>query len=140
MKVFAYVLVGVMMGLGLGFLITDSEPQHFLAPQVSYAMPALESEDVKPWTGDDLLQMAQIYDQQADELQMEAVRIEQRATSLMLKPHMDPKGFQRTSLMHVASARWKAARDLREMAVMHRAEGQRLLALKNPDIKNTEGS
>jgi hypothetical protein len=132
MKVFAYVLVGVMIGLGLRFLITDSEPQHFLAPQVSYAMPALESEDVKPWTGDDLLQMAQIYDQQADELQMEAVRIEQRATSLMLKPHMDPKGFQRTSLMHVASSRWKAAKDLREMAAMHRAEGDRLVALNKP--------
>jgi len=48
----------------------------------------------------------------------------------MQKPHMDPKGFRRTSLMHVATARWKAARELREMAVMHRAEGQRLLALE----------
>ncbi len=93
-------------------------------------MAAHETEDLKPWTGDDLLEMAQIYDQQADEMQSEAVRLEQRSTSIALKPHMDPKGFHRTSLMHVASSRWKAAREMRELAAMHRAEGQRLLALE----------
>ncbi|MGE0474527.1 MAG: hypothetical protein AB7P17_12910 [Nitrospirales bacterium] len=140
MRVVAYVLLGVLGGIGL-MLFSAGEGQQSspLAP-VGDALAAVETEDPKPWTGDDLLEMAKIYDQQADELQMEAVRIEQKATSLMLKPHMDPKGFQRTSLMHVASARWKAARDLHEMAAMHRAEGQRLLALKNSDVKNPQGS
>ncbi|MCA9421381.1 MAG: hypothetical protein KC592_10190 [Nitrospira sp.] len=140
MKIFAYVLVGVLGGIGV-MMFSGGEREHSsLSSPVGHAMAAIETEDPKPWTGDDLLEMAKIYDQQADELQSEAVRIEQKATSLMLKPHMDPKGFQRTSLMHVASARWQAARDLREMAAMHRAEGQRLLALKNPDIKNPERS
>ncbi|MGD9851798.1 MAG: hypothetical protein AB7T38_11060 [Nitrospirales bacterium] len=140
MRVLAYVLVGVLGGIGVMMFSAGERQQSSLLSPVGHAMAATDTEDPKPWTGDDLLEMARIYDQQADELQMEAVRIEQRATSLMLKPHMDPKGFQRTSLMHVASARWKAARDLREMAVMHRSEGQRLLALKNPDRKNPEGS
>ncbi|WNM58105.1 hypothetical protein [Candidatus Nitrospira allomarina] len=140
MKVFAYVLVGVLGGIGIMMFSAGEGQQSSLLSPVGHVMAATDTEDPKPWTGDDLLEMAQIYDQQADELQMDAVRIEQRATSLMLKPHMDPKGFQRTSLMHVASSRWKAARDLREMAVMHRAEGQRLLALKNPDRKNPERS
>lgn len=140
MKVFAYVLAGMLGGIGVMMFSAGEREQPSLLSPVGHAMAALETEDPKPWTGEDLLEMAKIYDQQADELQSEAVRIEQKATSLMLKPHMDPKGFQRTSLMHVASARWKAARDLREMAVMHRSEGQRLLALKNPDVKNPAGS
>lgn len=132
MKVFAYVLAGVLGGIGVTMLSAGESEQASLITPVGHAMAALETEDPKPWTGDDLLEMAKIYDQQADELQSEAVRIEQKATSLMLKPHMDPKGFQRTSLMHVASARWQAARDLRQMAAMHRSEGQRLLAMKTP--------
>ncbi|WNM60257.1 hypothetical protein [Candidatus Nitrospira neomarina] len=133
MKVFAYVLMGVLGGAGLVFFFTGPSSQNFLSSPMTYAMPAPETEDVKPWTGNDLLEMAQLYDQQADELQSEAVRIEQRAASLMLKPHMDPKGFHRTMLMHVASARWKSARELRDLAVMHRQEGQRLLAFKSPE-------
>lgn len=84
-----------------------------------------------PWTGVDLLEMARIYDQQADELQSEAVKLEQRALGLAKKPHMDPKGFSRTGFMHIAASRWKAARELRELAAMHRSEGKRLLALEN---------
>lgn len=133
MKAFAYVLMGLLGGAGLGIFFTGSPSDEFLSSPMSYAMPTPETEDVKPWSGDDLLEMATIYDQQANDLQSEAVRIEQKATSLMLKPHMDPKGFQRTSLMHVASARWQAARDLHEMAAMHRQEGQRLLAFKSPE-------
>lgn len=133
MKAFAYVLAGVLGGIGVMMFSTGEREHSSLLSPVVHAQSALETEDPKPWTGDDLLEMAKIYDQQADELQSEAVRLEQKATSLMLKPHMDPKGFRRTSLMHVASARWQAARELHEMAAMHRQEGQRLLAFKSPE-------
>ncbi|WP_342347477.1 hypothetical protein [uncultured Nitrospira sp.] len=127
MRALAYVLIGVLGGIGVMMFSAGASEQPLHSPPMGYAMAAPETDDPTPWTGDDLLEMARIYDQQADELQMDAVRIERRATSLMLKPHMDPKGFQRTSLMHVASSRWKAAKELREMANMHRAEGQRLM-------------
>ncbi len=130
MRVLAYVLMGVLGGMGMMSFFSGTAQNPSLLSPMSSAMAAHETEDLKPWTGDDLLEMAQIYDQQADEMQSEAVRLEQRSTSIALKPHMDPKGFHRTSLMHVASSRWKAAREMRELAAMHRAEGQRLLALE----------
>lgn len=37
--------------------------------------------------------------------------------------------------MLIASTRWKSAKELRELAAMHRSEGQRLLALeKNEEV------
>jgi hypothetical protein len=133
MRTLAYVLMGVLGGMGMMILFQGEGRNSSLLSPVSYAMPApeMELENPKPWTGEDLLEMTKILDQEADEMQSEAVRLEQRAASLVLKPHMDPKGFRRTSLMHIAGSRWKAARELRELAAMHRAEGQRLLALSN---------
>lgn len=46
---------------------------------------------------------------------------------------MDPKGFTRTGFMLIATSRWKAAKELRELAVMHRSEGQRLLAMEKAE-------
>lgn len=130
MRVLAYVLIGVLGGMGMMSFFPDRAHNPSLLSPMSIALAAHDTEEEKPWIGEDLLEMAKIYDQQADELQSEAVRLEQRSTSLALKPHMDPKGFRRTSLMHVASTRWKAAREIRELAAMHRAEGQRLVALE----------
>lgn len=143
MRALAYVLIGVLGGMGMMSLSQKGgpSPTTMLAP-VSYAMTsaeqASEKADEKPWTGADLLEMAQLYDQQADELQSEAVRLEQRAISLAEKPHMDPKGFTRTGWMLIASSRWKSAKELREMAAMHRSEGQRLLALEEKGEVPTE--
>ncbi|MDR4495652.1 MAG: hypothetical protein R3B74_14810 [Nitrospirales bacterium] len=138
MRAIAYILVGVFGGMGMMTVYQGVEQNDSMAP-VSYAMsapdPISEMEDEKPWTGEDLLEMAQLYDRQADELQSEAVRLEQRAISLAEKPYMDPKGFTRTGWMLIATSRWKSAKELREMAAMHRSEGQRLLALeKNGEI------
>lgn len=130
MRILMYVLMGVLGGIGMMSFFQGTEQKLSLLSPMSSAMAAPETEDPESWAGEDLLEMANIYDQQADELQSEAVRLEQQATSLMLKPHMDPKGFRRTSLMHVASTRWRGAREIRELAAMHRAEGQRLLALE----------
>ncbi|MEO8328019.1 MAG: hypothetical protein ABI618_19400 [Nitrospirota bacterium] len=130
MRILMYVLMGILGGIGMMSFFQGTEQKLSLLSPMSSAMAAPETEDPKSWAGEDLLEMANIYDQQADELQSEAVRLEQQATSLMLKPHMDPKGFRRTSLMHVASTRWRGAREIRELAAMHRAEGQRLLALE----------
>ncbi len=140
MRELAYVLIGVLGGMGMMSLSQEKgpDPTTMLTP-VSYAMTsaeqAAETDDEKPWTGADLLEMAQVYDQQADELQSEAVRLEQQAMSLAKKPHMDPKGFTRSGWMLIASTRWKSAKELRELAAMHRSEGQRLLALeKNGEV------
>ena len=130
MRILAYVLMGALGGMGLMGLL-QGQMSSLLSP-VSYAMPNpdQEIEISKPWTGEDLLDVAKIYDQQADELQSEAVRLEQRAINLAEKPYMDPKGFTRTGLMLIATSRWKDARELRELAAMHRSEGKRLLALE----------
>jgi hypothetical protein len=142
MRIFGYVLMGVLGGMGLMSLFQNMGEKSPMVSSVSYAMSAPDSdpelEGSKPWTGEDLLEMAKLYDQQADELQSEAVQLEQRATSLAEKPYMDPKGFRRTGLMHVASSRWRAARELRELAAMHRSEGERLLAMEKAEgnVKN----
>jgi len=139
MRALTYVLIGVLGGLGLMGFFQDMGKKSSLLTSVSYAMAAPETEDSKPWNSEDLLEMATIYDQQADELQSEATRLEQRAISLVQKPHMDPKGFHRTGLMHIAASRWKAARELRELATMHRAEGQRLLAFEKSEGTQSQG-
>lgn len=131
MRKFISVIVGTIVLFGLTTLPVFSEHPPLLRDGQSHAPAAPEDNIPKPWSTEDLMEMASIYDQQADALQAEAVRLEQEATSLTLRPYMDPKGFRRTSLMHVASTRWKAAKELRELAVMHRAEGERLLALKD---------
>lgn len=144
MRALAYVLIGVLVGMGMMSLSQKGgpSPTTMLAP-LSYAMTSSEQasdlSDEKPWTGEDLLEMAQVYDQQADELQSEAVRLEQRAIGLAKKPHMDPKGFTRSGWMLIASTRWKSAKELRELAAMHRSEGQRLLALKKNGEVPSEG-
>lgn len=137
MRTLVYVLMGVLGGMGMMILFQGEGRNSSMLSPVSYAMnaPKMELEEPIPWTGEDLLEMTKILDQEADEMQSEAVRLEQKATSLAMKSHMDPKGFRRTSLMHIAGSRWKAARELRELAAMHRAEGQRLLAQKNSDEK-----
>ncbi|WNM62239.1 hypothetical protein [Candidatus Nitrospira neomarina] len=139
MRTLAYVLIGVLGGMGVMSLSQKGGPSPTMLAPVSYAMTSSEQAsdlaDEKPWTGDDLLEMAQVYDHQADELQSEAVRLEQRAISLAKKPHMDPKGFTRSGWMLIASTRWKSAKELRELAAMHRSEGQRILALeKNGEV------
>jgi hypothetical protein len=94
MRALAYVLTGMLGGMAMLSFFHEVDPKSPLVPTVSYAMAAPETDDSKPWTGEDLLEMASIYDQQADELQSsEAVQLEQRATALMLKAHMDPRGF-----------------------------------------------
>jgi hypothetical protein len=133
MRALAYVLMGVLGGMGLMVFFQDMGENSSLVTPISYAMAAPETEDPKPWNSKDLLEMSTIYDHQADELQSEATRLEQRAISLAQKPHMDPKGFHRTGLMHISASRWKAARELRELATMHREEGQRLLAFEKSD-------
>ena len=138
MRPLGYVLMGILGGIGMMNLFQDAAHLPSMGSPISYAMPvstqspgqAQGTKDPVPWNGEDLLEMAQIYDQQADQLQSEAVKLEQRAINLAEKPHMDPKGFTRTGFMHIAASRWKAARELRELAVMHRSEGERLLALE----------
>ncbi len=139
MPALAYLLMGVLGGMGLMVFFQDMGKTSSLLTPVSYAMATPETEDPKPWTSDDLLEMATIYDQQADELQSEATRLEQRGVSLAQKPHEDPKGFGRTGLMHIVASRWKAARELRELSTMHRAEGQRLLAFEKSDGSQNQG-
>jgi hypothetical protein len=150
MRAPVYVLMGVLGGMGMagvfnhgGELTIRETPMRLSFPALASASspasaPVLDSktEDPKPWTGEDLLEMAQVYDQQADELQSEAVKLEQRAINLAQKPYMDPKGFSRTGFMHIAASRWKAAKELRELAAMHRSEGQRLLALEKEKKDN----
>lgn len=82
MRALAYLLMGVLGGLGIMGFFQDMGKESSMLTPVSYAMAAPETDDPKPWTGEDILEMARIFDQQADELQSEAVPIEQRATSL----------------------------------------------------------
>ena len=154
MRALVYVLMGVLGGMSMAGVFNHGRALPVSETPMQGSFPALASassqasapildsktEDPKPWTGEDLLEMAQIYDKQADELQSEAVKLEQRAIDLAQKPYMDPKGFSRTGFMHIATSRWKAAKELRELAAMHRSEGQRLLALeKGKKDKQNEG-
>ena len=60
---------------------------------VSYAMAAPETDASKPWNSEDLLEMAKIYDLQADELQSEATRWNNEQFPLFKNLTWMPKGF-----------------------------------------------
>ena len=133
MRKFWFAMIGALCLFGITTLLGFSEHPRVSLDARGNTLTTSETLPIQPWTSKDLMEMAAIYDQQADELQAEAVRIEQEATTLALRPYMEPKGFRRNSLMLVATARWKAAKEMRELAVMHRAEGERLLALEKQE-------
>jgi len=120
--------MGIFFGIGL-MMIFYYGNQESVSFTPNYAMADTLENEIKPWSGDDLLELANVYDQQANELAGEAIRLEQRANVLAQKRNKDPKGFRQNALMTIAGMRWKAARELHELAKMHRVEGQRL---KNP--------
>ena len=142
MRALGYVMIGILAGMGTMSLYQEVGKSPSVLAPVSYAMSSpdqpLETENSKPWTGEDLIEMAELYDKQADELQSEAVRLEQRAIDLAERPYMDPKGFTRTGWMLIATSRWQSAKQLRELAAMHRSEGKRLLAMEKTGEVPTE--
>jgi hypothetical protein len=77
----------------------------------------------KPWTEEDLLEIAKYYDRQAERVHAQAVEFEQKAASITAAE--DPKGFRRSSLSSAATIRRKEAEELRQRAAMHRQEAQR---------------
>lgn len=78
------------------------------------------------WTAEDLREIADYYDRQADTVRAQAIECERTAASIT--PLTDSKGFRQSALTVAASMRWKEASALRRMAADHREEGARLLA------------
>jgi len=62
MRALAYVLTVVLGGMTMMSFFQAADPQSPLLSTVSYAMAATETDDPKPWTGEDILEMARIFD------------------------------------------------------------------------------
>jgi len=53
MRALAYVLTGMLGGMAMLSFFHEADPKSPLVPTVSYAMAAPETDDSKPWTGED---------------------------------------------------------------------------------------
>ena len=83
-----------------------------------------------PFGPEDLLKMAEAYDQRADQIEDEVMEYHRKAASIT--PLMDPKGFRRAGLLTAASSKSKAVTELREFAAHHRTEANRMIANQSP--------
>ena len=102
-----------------GSTIDSSVP--FLVAEAAAARP-----EGTAWTAEDLREIADGCDRQADTVRAQAIEFGRTAASIT--PLTDTKGFRRSALPVAASMRWKEASELRRMAADPREEGARLLA------------
>ena len=126
MQASKYFVLGLLAGMLVlagvwhrGSTIDSSVP--FLVAEAAAAHP-----EGTAWTAEDLREIADYYDRQADTVRAQAIEFERTAASIT--PLTDTKGFRRSALTVAASMRWKEASELRRMAADHREEGARLLA------------
>jgi hypothetical protein len=76
-------------------------------------------------TTEDHLATALMYQEQAQHLELEAIKYEQEA--VRITPHEDPKGFRREGLTIAAQMARKEAAETRELALQHRQKAETLL-------------
>ena len=115
-------LAGMLVSAGVwhrGSAIPPSVP--FIVAEAAAAHP-----ESAAWTAEELKEIADYYDLQADTVRAQAIEFERTAATIT--PLMDTKGFRRSALAVTAGMRWKEASELRRMAADHREEGARLLA------------
>ncbi len=129
MRRITFLLIGLFLGVSFMLTVSHFQLDEPSLPSVRQVEAASSQPEGPSLTAEDLLQMATIYDEQADGLQAEAVSLERRALGMISKSQVDPKGFRRAGLMNIARLRWKAASEHRELAAMHRKEAERLKEL-----------
>lgn len=129
MRHMTVLLIGLFLGVAFMLTLSRFQLDEPSLPSISPVEAASSQPQQVSLTADDLLEMARIYDQQADGLQAEAASLERKALGMTSKSHRDPKGFRRAGLMNIARLRWKAASEHRELAAMHRKEAERLKEL-----------
>ncbi len=129
MRHMTVLLIGLFLGVAFMLTLSRFQLDEPSLPSISQVEAASSQPQQVSLTADDLLEMARIYDQQADGLQAEAASLERKALGMTSKSHRDPKGFRRAGLMNIARLRWKAASEHRELAAMHRKEAERLQEL-----------
>ncbi len=129
MRHMTVLLIGLFLGVAFMLTLSRFQLDEPSLPSISQVEAASSQPQQVSLTADDLLEMARIYDQQADGLQAEAASLERKALGMTSKSHRDPKGFRRAGLMNIARLRWKAASEHRELAAMHRKEAERLKEL-----------
>lgn len=123
-------LLFLLMGLGLGLAtmiyttggVSSSPPT---AP-IGVVEAAAGQESNKPLGPQDLIEEAEIYDKEADQIQRQVMEYKKRAAAIT--PLMDPKGFRRAGLTMAAAAQSEAVAELRQLAAHHRTEAKRLMA------------
>ena len=123
MRTALYVIVSFLLGM-LVMMTTHTGPSflHTAAVDASDAMADPEG----AYGPEDLMAEAEIYDQEADQIEAEVMRYKRRAAALTQST--DPKGLRRAGLMTAAASKSKAVAELRQLAAHHRAEANRMLA------------
>lgn len=80
-------------------------------------LSTLEEKQVATWTAEDHLAAALLYDKQARELEIEAERFEQEASTIT--SYEDPKEFRRSALAIVAQERRAKSLEMKQLSAQH---------------------
>ena len=75
-----------------------------------------------PATADDHLNAALMYDKQAQQLELEALKFE--AENARITTYEDPKGFRRSALKIAAQRCRKEVAEMKELAAQHRLKAE----------------
>ena len=122
--------LAICFGVGLGIAgMWLLSPWHATTSQaVSSAWAQTDPKGMaeKPWTAQDLEEMAKFYEDTAESVADEALQYERAAASIT--PLTDTKGFRRSALNIAAQSKWKQASELQLLAAEHRDKAKRMYA------------
>ena len=129
MRSMLIVIVSFSVGMAAAVLMLGGSPFLPVTTSVNAADATTHQEAEMPFGPEDLLEEADVYDQQADQIEAEVMKYHRTAAAIT--PLMDPKGFRRAGLLTAASSKSKAVAELRQLAAQHRAEANRMMAKRS---------
>ena len=125
----AGVVIG-MVGTGVVLMLPLHQDPLRSSPAMTLAHAAAPPEAGKPLGPEDLLEEAELYDREADQIQAEVMEYKRKAAAIT--PIEDTKGIRRAGLVTAAASRSKAVAELRQLAAHHRSEAARMMAGGRP--------
>jgi hypothetical protein len=121
-----FLAVGFLLGMATMMYTHMGSSSLSTTNEVNASDALTEQESEKSFDPEDLMAEAEIYDQEADQIETEVMRYKRRAAALTTLT--DPKGLRRAGLTTAAASKSKAVAELRQLAAHHRAEANRMMA------------
>jgi hypothetical protein len=119
-----------MVGMAAVMMVSARQEPVQSSIAMGVAQAASAPEAGTPLGPEDLLEEAELYDREADQIQAEVMEYKRKAAAIT--PLADTKGIRRSGLLTAAASRSKAVAELRQLAAHHRAEASRMMAGGRP--------